>query len=50
MFQSVRLHISSSRRMVSQVEMTETSGDTTVITLKNVKTNERVDEKLFTVG
>ncbi len=50
MFKSVRLHISSTRRMVSQVEMTETSGDTTVITLKNVKTNERVDEKLFTVG
>ena len=47
---SVRLHISSTRRMVSQVEMTETSGDTTVITLKNVKTNERIDEKLFTVG
>jgi outer membrane lipoprotein-sorting protein len=49
MFKSVRLHIGSTRRMVSQVEMTETSGDTTVITLKDVKTNERVDEKLFTL-
>lgn len=49
MFKSVRLHFSSTRRMVSQVEMTETSGDTTVITLQNVKTNERVDEKLFIV-
>jgi outer membrane lipoprotein-sorting protein len=50
MFKSVRLHIGSTRRIVSQVEMTETSGDTTVITLKDVKTNERVDEKLFTVN
>lgn len=50
MFKSVRLHIGSTRRIVSQVEMTETSGDTTVITLKDVKTNDRVDEKLFTVN
>ena len=33
--------------MVTQVEMAETSGDTTVITLKNVKTNGRIDEKMF---
>jgi len=49
MFKSVRLHFSSTRQMVTQVEMTETSGDTTVISLKDVKTNERVDEKLFTL-
>ena len=49
MFKSIRLHFSSTRQMVSQVELTETSGDTTVITLQDVKTNERVDEKLFTV-
>jgi outer membrane lipoprotein-sorting protein len=33
--------------MVTKVVMTEQSGDTTVITLKNVKTNGRVDEKMF---
>lgn len=47
LFSAIRLHFSSSKQMVTQVEMTETSGDTTVITLKNVKTNGRVDEKMF---
>jgi outer membrane lipoprotein-sorting protein len=43
LFSTIRLHFSSGRQMVTQVEMAETSGDTTVITLKNVKTNERKD-------
>lgn len=47
LFKTIRLHFSSARQMVTQVEMTETSGDTTVITLKNVKTNGRIDEKMF---
>ena len=47
LFSTIRLHFSSGRQMVTQVEMAETSGDTTVITLKNVKTNGRVDEKMF---
>jgi outer membrane lipoprotein-sorting protein len=33
--------------MVTQVEMTEQSGDATVITLKDVKMNGRIDEKMF---
>lgn len=47
LFSTIRLHFSSTKQMVTQVEMTEASGDTTVITLKNVKTNGRVDEKMF---
>ena len=47
LFSTIRLHFSSGRQMVTQVEMAETSGDTTVITLKNVKTNGRIDEKMF---
>ena len=46
-FKTVRLHFSSSRQVVTQVEMTEQSGDTTVITLTDVKTNKAIDEKLF---
>jgi outer membrane lipoprotein-sorting protein len=33
--------------MVTQVEMTEPSGDTTLITLKDVNTNGRIDAKMF---
>ena len=47
LFSTIRLHFSSGRQMVTQVEMAETSGDTTVIMLKNVKTNGRIDEKMF---
>ena len=47
LFKDIRLHFSSSKQMVTQVDMTEQSGDTTVITLKEVKTNGRVDEKMF---
>lgn len=48
LFKDVSLYFSSQRQMVSRVEMTEPSGDTTVITLKDVKTNVRTDEKMFT--
>lgn len=47
MFKDIRLHFSSKRQMVTQVEMTEQSGDATVITLKDVKMNGRIDEKMF---
>lgn len=47
MFKNIRLHLDSARQMVSQVEMTEQSGDTTLITLKDVKTNGKIDEKMF---
>lgn len=49
MFKGVKLHFDNARQMVSQVELTETSGDTTIITLNNIKLNERLDEKLFSV-
>lgn len=47
LFKDVTLHFSSTKQMATKVVMTEQSGDTTVITLKNVKTNGRVDEKMF---
>ena len=47
MFKELRLHFSAQQQMVTQVEMTEPSGDTTVITLKDVKTNGRIDTKMF---
>ena len=47
MFKEIRLHFSSGRQMVTLVEMTELSGDSTVITLNNVKTNGHVDAKMF---
>ena len=47
MFKEIRLHFSAQQQMVTQVEMTEPSGDTTVITLKDVKTNGRIDTKMF---
>lgn len=47
MFKNIRLHFSSTKQMVSQVEMSEQSGDTTIITLKDVKTNGKIDEKVF---
>lgn len=47
MFKDIRLHFDSKQQMVTQVEMTEQNGDTTVITLKNVKKNLSIDEKMF---
>ena len=47
MFKTIRLRFDSTRQMVSQVEMTEQGGDTTLITLKDVKLNGKVDEKRF---
>ena len=49
LFQTVELHFSSSRQMVTRIIMAEPSGDTTVIDLKDVKTNQPVDEKMFVV-
>ena len=47
LFKDIRLHFGSRQQMVTQVEMTETGGDTTVITLKDVKLNGKTDEKMF---
>lgn len=47
MFSTIRLLFDGKRQMVSQVEMTEKNGDTTVITLKEVKTNGKIDTQMF---
>ena len=47
MFSTIRLRFDSKRRMVSQVEMNEKRGDVTVITLKDIKTNETINQNLF---
>ena len=49
MFKLVKLHFSSTQNMVTSVEMTEPSGDNTVIELKDVTINQPVDEKVFTL-
>ena len=47
MFSTIRLRFDSKRRMVSQVEMNEKRGDVTIITLKDIKTNETINQNLF---
>lgn len=49
MFRTVQLHFNSRHNMVSQVVMTETSGDATVITLSGVRTNENIPDQIFFV-
>lgn len=49
MFSTIRLRFDSKRRMVSQVEMNEKRGDVTVITLKDIKTNEAINQNQFTL-
>jgi len=49
MFQRIVLHFSQKQGVVTQVELTEKNGDKTVIELKNIRTNEAVDAKLFAV-
>ena len=47
MFKSVTLYFNEQHSMVSRVVMTEPSGDTTVITLSNVKINATIPEQIF---
>lgn len=47
LFTTIRLHFDGKLQMVSQVEMTEKNGDTTIITLKDVKTNGKIDAQMF---
>ena len=49
MFKLVKLHFSSTQNMVTSVEMTEPSGDNTVIELKDITLNQPVDEAVFTL-
>ncbi len=47
LMKGVRLHFNSARGMVTKAEMAEPRGDTTVITLKDVKTNVKIDERMW---
>lgn len=50
MFQKVVLHFNKTKKMVSTVELVEKKGDKTVIELKNVKTNEAINAKVFNIN
>lgn len=49
LFTRMVLHFDKQRVLVSCVELTEKNGDRTVIELKNIKTNQPIDAKLFAV-
>ena len=49
MFQKVVLHFGRKQATVSKVELVEKKGDTTVIELKNVKTNAAVNASVFNI-
>jgi len=47
LFSSVQLYVGKSDNRIRSVELVEKSGDKTTITLKNVKINEAIDDKIF---
>jgi Outer membrane lipoprotein-sorting protein len=47
MFSAIQLYIGKADNRISSVELIDKSGDKTTITLKNVKVNEALDDKLF---
>ena len=47
MFSSVQLYVGKADSRIRSVELVEKSGDKTTITLKNVKVNEAIDDKIF---
>ena len=49
MFQKVVLHFGRKQATVSKVELVEKKGDTTVIELKNVKTNAAINASVFNI-
>jgi len=49
MFKTIKLHFDPRTAMVTRVDMVEKSGDTTTITLHNVKTGTRIDENVFSI-
>lgn len=48
LFRQIILRFNKQEMMVSSVELIENNGDTTLINLKNIKTNVSIDDKLFT--
>lgn len=49
MFSKIVLHFNINKAMVSTVEIIEKNGDRTVIELKNVITNQPIDESVFAI-
>lgn len=49
MFSQIVVHFDMARSMVSSVRMVERNGDTTVIQLKNVRTNVPVNARIFSL-
>lgn len=49
MFQSIKVHFSRQRSIVTKVEMIEKNGDCTVIELRNMKTNIKLNDSLFNI-
>ncbi|MGN0191862.1 MAG: outer membrane lipoprotein carrier protein LolA [Candidatus Cryptobacteroides sp.] len=47
MWDSIVLHFVPSRNAVVKVEMNEKTGDATVVELRNMKVNGKIDDKLF---
>ncbi len=50
MFKQIKLHFNIKAEMVQQIELTEQNGDTTVIVLKNVRTNESISSSAFSIN
>lgn len=49
MFVKIRLRFDTKAKVVDRVEMTDKSGDNTVIELKNIRKNKPVDERMFKI-
>ena len=50
MFKTVRLFFNPAHSMVSKVEMVESNGDTTTITLSGAKVNEKINDSVFNIN
>ena len=50
MFSTITVYFDMARSMVSSVRMVERNGDTTVIQLRNVRTNTPVNAKVFSLN
>lgn len=49
MFQTIKVHFSRQKSIVTQVEMIEKNGDRTVIELRNMQTNQKLNASLFNI-
>jgi outer membrane lipoprotein carrier protein len=49
MFQKIVLHFNKKQKTVSKVELVEKKGDTTIIELKNIKTNAAINASVFQI-